>query len=427
MVADKKKTKVHVPVADPVTTATAMAIDDGDPNAGTSSSSGGAPTAHRVSTSGGTKRSAEPVGAASPGQRRLRHTITGVNKAFRDSVSVALTELELTKNVAELQAVMDQVTKVSVELQQHSTEQDAQAADLLQRLEASEEKVKQLEKGTTGHFKAVDTKLGKIVDDQTKVEAIRVDNREELFTKLALQEATLTSRIEEIKALFTRCDKVLVEHTEALKAGHAPAATSAAGAQPALSDPSVNKAILKEAQTSNGLLRDTINAMQVEINQLREQGLETASLSVPLELNIQEQATRNESFQQWVVKEIIECKNRHDKITKQAADAFEDIRATAQDTTDKLQLEIAANGCPCPPGCKGKAPGDTAGADKADKAKSGPAASCSAACGKGQDPWHNYPAGKPDDGDGSKDPPGKGGPTAPTGPGGGGDGGGGGG
>ena len=61
MVADKKKTKVHVPVADPVVKDTAMAIADVDPTAGTSSSSGGPTAAHRVSTSGGTKRGAEPV------------------------------------------------------------------------------------------------------------------------------------------------------------------------------------------------------------------------------------------------------------------------------------------------------------------------------------------------------------------------------
>ena len=139
---------------------------------------------------------------------------------------------------------------------------------MLQRAEASEEKLRQLEKSTSGHFKAVDTKLAKLGVDQAKMENVHVEHKDELFNKLALQEATLTARIEEIKDLFKRCDEVF-EQSVALKAGHAPAATSAAGAQPALSDPGVHKAILKEDKASNDLLRDTINAMQVEINQLR--------------------------------------------------------------------------------------------------------------------------------------------------------------
>ena len=116
MVADKKKAKVNTSEADTVMNDPALAIVDGDPSSSAAASSGGGSAANRTSTSGGTKRGAEPVGAALPGQRRLRHAITGVTKAFRDNVNVALNELELTKSVQELQAVMDQVTKVSVEL-----------------------------------------------------------------------------------------------------------------------------------------------------------------------------------------------------------------------------------------------------------------------------------------------------------------------
>ena len=354
MVADAKKAKVQVPAPDADMGGTTLPIADGDPGSGAASSGGSGSAQTRTSASGGTKRGAEPVGAVSPGQRRLRHAITGVNKTFRDNVVVALNDLELTKSVAELQAVMDQVTKVSVELQQHVNEQEAQAALTLERAEAAEERLRQLEKSTTGHFKAVDAKLTKLAHDQGNAKTSHGNDKDELFTKLAVQEAVLTERIEEIKGLFKKCDDVF-EHTGSAKPASTPATTSVAGAPPGLTDPGIPKAILKEAKAANELLRGAVDAMQVEINQLRVETLECRDLNVPLQVELQEQSSSVETFQQWVVQEVIEGRDRHDQVTKHAASAFDELRDAAKLATEQLRTEIANAACPCPPGCKGKA------------------------------------------------------------------------
>ena len=85
----------------------------------------------------GMKRAADDgLGAAAPAQRRLQHSITGVNKEFRDKVQTALSDIDLTKDVKELQFVMDQVTKVAQELQRHAGEQEARTILLTKRLDA---------------------------------------------------------------------------------------------------------------------------------------------------------------------------------------------------------------------------------------------------------------------------------------------------
>ena len=95
----------------------------------------------------GTKRAADDgSGAAGPAQRRMQHGITGVNKDFRDKVQTALSDLELTKDVAELQAVMDQVTKVTIELQKLAGEQEAKVVLMGQRLDAFDPTVDKMDR-----------------------------------------------------------------------------------------------------------------------------------------------------------------------------------------------------------------------------------------------------------------------------------------
>ena len=161
----------------------------------------------------------------------MRHSITGVNKEFRDKVVTALNDLELTKNVAELQCVMDQVTKVSVELQQHAGDQEAKVALMAQRVEANEKTMEKIEKELKGVGQRLGDRLVGLDDERGKWEKRHKDAEDELFKKLATQETVLTERIEEIKALFKKCDDVF-EHSGTPTVDHAPAATSAAGALP---------------------------------------------------------------------------------------------------------------------------------------------------------------------------------------------------
>ena len=156
--------------------------------------------------------------------------------------------------------------------------------------------------------------------------------------------------------------------------------------------------------------------------------MECHNLNVPIELNLQEQASRMESCQQWTVKEVIEGKNRHDEVTKHAADAFEELRNDAKAIAEQLRVELANSACPCPPGCKGKVADEPdvaaflLGANTDGKAAASTAATCGKACNRGLDPWHAYPAGRPGDATGDGAPQGKGKHGGPDGPSGGGDG-----
>ena len=110
---------------------------------------------------------------------------------------------------------------------------------------------------------ATDTKQDKVeITDQLKQmeqeyadwDKEHRDRGEQLHTLLATQEAVLTQRIEEFKTLFVKADSVF-QHSDKPKAAHAPAATSAAGAQPNLADPSFTKQALAEAKKATDLLR----------------------------------------------------------------------------------------------------------------------------------------------------------------------------
>ena len=182
----------------------------------------------------GTKRSADDgLGAVGPAQRRLQHSITGVNKEFRDKVQIALSDLDLTKDVAELQFVMDQVTKVAQELQRQAGEQEARTILLTKRFDAVDPAMDQMTQDIKGVGKRLGDKLVVIDNQRGSWEKMTKNREDELMAKLATQEAVLTERIEEIKGLFKKCDDVF-EHTGGAKPADTPATTSVAGAPPGL-------------------------------------------------------------------------------------------------------------------------------------------------------------------------------------------------
>ena len=174
----------------------------------------------------------------------LHHCLTGVDNEFRDKVQTALPDLDLTKDVAELQFVMDQVTKVAQELQRHTAEQEAQTALLTQRLDTLEPAMDKMTEDIKGVGKRLGDKLVVVDNQRGSWEKMTKRREDELMAKLATQEAVLTERIEEIKDLFKKCDDVF-EHTGGGKAADTPATTSVAGAPPGLSDPGISRAILK--------------------------------------------------------------------------------------------------------------------------------------------------------------------------------------
>ena len=77
-------------------------------------------------------------------QRRPQHIITGVDQDFRLKVKEAVAPLELTRDVKELQVVMDQVTKTVMELQRFTYEQEARLTVTNQRLGQFDPKVDKL-------------------------------------------------------------------------------------------------------------------------------------------------------------------------------------------------------------------------------------------------------------------------------------------
>ena len=319
----------------------------------------------------GQKRGADvDLGAANAMQRRSLHAIKGVDTEFKDKVNKALSDLELTKEVKVLQFVMDQVTSAVGELQKMAHEQgdsldkhekhlknlDVQAVEQDKSVNQVGRDAKGAEKLLEDQLKDLEHELAKSLKDQT-------ERNEVLHSLLATQESVLIERIEEFKALFVKCDDFFAKMDGAKTAG-APATTSVAGAQLPLTHPDLATKGLLEAQKATTLLRGTVDAMQVEMNQLRVEVLSCQDMRVPIKLSALEQATRFENFMQWTLEEVMQAKDKQDSTTQHAADVFEQLR-----------VEIKASACPCPPGCSGK--------------------TAAAATGGEQDSWRPYPRATP--------------------------------
>ena len=319
----------------------------------------------------GKKRVAEnDVGAADATQRRPMHVIRGADQEFKNKVVAALSDLDLTKEVKVLQWVMDQVTAAVTELQTKSREQDDRNDAVTKRLTLLDSGVADLDRdvnqvGTTSKDanEQLDEHLADLEARYADGQAAHEERSGILHELLATQEHAVNARIDEFKALFVKCDELFAD-MQATKTAGAPPATSAGGAQLPLQAPGMAQQALDEAKKSTNLLRGTVDALQIEVNQLREELANTQDIRVPLEMQIQEQATQLSSFQQWTLKEVIDAKGRDEFTTKHAAEAFEELR-----------LYVKASACPCPPGC----PGKTGAAPKS----------------KGQDPWHAYPQASP--------------------------------
>ena len=101
------------------------------------------------------------------------------------------------------------------------------------------------------------------------------NNDQLLYNALATQEAILTERIQEIKGLFMKSDEVFMPKGETM-----PGATGAILPMSAPTAPFATATAMKELPNSNTLLRGTIDALQVEVNQLRGDELECQDADV---------------------------------------------------------------------------------------------------------------------------------------------------
>ena len=73
--------------------------------------------------------------ALTPVERRQQHAVLGVDKDFREAVNTAVSSLELTKDVRELQQVMRQVIQAVTDLQKNDFDQEARMVLAVQRVE----------------------------------------------------------------------------------------------------------------------------------------------------------------------------------------------------------------------------------------------------------------------------------------------------
>ena len=328
-------------------------------------------TGTRVS---GAKRGAESQSSAgtmvAQAPKKITRFIQGATQEFRDNITLVMASPELTKELKVLQHVMDQVTAAVGELQQVSQDHETKITRSKQRHDGTDLRVGSTEQDITKL--ASDLKSDKqdmldqvqqINQDYTRWEQANKERGEKLHTLLATQESLLNDRIKEIKELFVKADNVFVHASPAgPKTTGAPATTSVAGAQLPLVYPDVHLRAITEGKKATDLVRGSVDALQIEVNQLRAEVLDCQDLRVPIELSLQEQSNRTESFQTWAVTEVMDIRKQHQELTKHAVDAVEELRT-----------EVKASACPCPPGCPGKL------GEKSEK--HGPSR---------KDPWHTY-------------------------------------
>ena len=73
-------------------------------------------------------------------------------------------------------------------------------------------------------------------------------------------------------------------------------------------------------------MRSTIDALQVEVNQLRSEIVDCQDSRVPAELSPQECSSRAGSFQQWTLQEVVEGRNRDAELTGHVKTAIDELR-----------------------------------------------------------------------------------------------------
>jgi hypothetical protein len=272
------------------------------PAAATAVAVQGPPKAKRAATEAMSPGHLASTTALSPVERRLQHAFLGVDKEFRDKVKDAESTLELTKSVGELQHVMRQVVQAVTELQKNTFDQEARMVLAVQRVENIDPKITTLE-AADDKIKDDVKGMGDKISERMKEFEREIGGKDKLlYAALAAQEGILTERIEEIKVMFLRCDEVFVKKDD-------DTITLVAGAKgttwPPPGTPSISATAMKEILADSALLRGTIDALQIEVNQFRSETLECQDSKVPTEMSLQEFSGQLESFQTWTLQEVL--------------------------------------------------------------------------------------------------------------------------
>ena len=281
--------------------------------------------------------------ALAPAERRLQHVVIGVDKDFRDAVGTEASKMDLTKDVREIQHVLKQVIQVVTELQKSDFEQEARTVLAIQRVESFDPKINTLVDEDVKIAKDLD-KMGDHIKMKLNEFEREINGKDKLlYGALGTQEAIINERIEEIKNVFLKCDEVFAKKGE-VAAGAAPTPKATEAWPPVTTGaPSLSASALKALVDDGTLLRGSVDALQVEINQIRGEILECQNSRVPAELSLQQTCSQLESFQTWTLQEVLEGRNRDIKLTDHVKVAIDEVR-----------LQVIQMACPCTPQtCKG--------------------------------------------------------------------------
>jgi hypothetical protein len=236
-------------------------------------------------------------------ERRQQHAVLGVDKDFRDKVKEAESSLGLTKDVRELQQVMRQVVTAIQGLEKNDFDQEARMVLAVQRVEGLDPKILGLETADEQQKGSIKV-MGNVLTDRLRDFEREIGGKDKvLYAALAAQEGILTERIDEIKATFLKCEDVFAKKDD----GAPVHATLPPGFGASLA--------MRELSSSCTILRGTVDALQVEVNQLRVEILECQDNKVPTELALQEFGGQLSSFQTWTLQEVLEGRGKTVELT----------------------------------------------------------------------------------------------------------------
>ena len=95
------------------------------------------------------------------------------------------------------------------------------------------------------------------------------------------------------------------------------------------------------------LLRGAIDALQIEVNQIKGELLDSQNPKVSTELSITDVTTQMESFQSWTLKEVLRARNRSLELTGHVKVALDEVKA-----------QVSQAACPCTPATCDRCPKD---------------------------------------------------------------------
>ena len=163
--------------------------------------------------------------ARTPGERRVHHTVMAVDKGFRDTVKDAAPSLEFTKDVREIQHVLEQAVKVIADMQKYSYEQEARIVLAVQRTDGVDPKLQALDNIALKQKDQIEDSAKQMAQRMRELDREMGNRDKHLHTCLAAQENILTERIEEIKGMFLKCDQVFAKKDDVPPSSSAGAAS----------------------------------------------------------------------------------------------------------------------------------------------------------------------------------------------------------